>query len=310
MKILITFFTLFFMGSLAAAPISPMAHYSPSSHGEDELGMFWSSVKKMNEDMKGKDCFKRAHMWSWLLDKRYGVNSIKVFMHYTDKFNRELDDQGRTGLAARLGRIFSSNTGWDFHVAPAVEVNGEFVVLDPQLRDAPETIEQWVDHLTSRGEQLLIKRKNDIMEDIKAARKYVNSRYSDERRKRHYRKKIRELRQDLRALGLSDDPREKVEIKCKEITHIMEFDRAQEEEWCFYQKTSMYYFGPLELRYLNYGNVAQDKRYPITDLRFHTQENYDDGRNYVERYWDHKKLEMSLDEFNFSSRPKSIWHIR
>ncbi len=71
----------------------------------------------------------------------------------------------------------------------------------------------------------------------------------------------------------------------------------------------MYYFGPLELRYLNYGDIPWDKRLPVTDLSFHNENNYADGRNYVMKRWDYEKLEESLDEFKASDRPDSLWSL-
>jgi hypothetical protein len=264
----------------------------------------------MERNMKGKDCFKRAMLWSYKLNRKYNVQSKKVFMHYTDKFNHELDDQGRNGVGARLGRLFSSNDGWDFHVAPLVNIDGEDLVLDPHLRNKPETIEAWVDFLTERGEFLLEKRQKSLLKDLKKARKKASKydRYSYDQLQK-FKAEVRELEQKLKYLGLTENPRQKMDIKCKKITHIMEFDRNQDTEWCYYQETSMYYFAPLELRYLNYGDINWDKRLPVTDLSFHTEENFLNGRNYVEKNWDFEKLEMSLDEFRFSERPESIWHL-
>src|SRR5690554_1400048 len=152
---------------VSAAPISPMEGYRTTDHSRYELDNFWRDVSVMDSQMKGKDCFKRAMLWSYKLDKDYGVASKKIFLHYTDKFNRELDDQGRRGIAARLGRIFSGNAGWDFHVAPAVTVNGKDYVLDPQFRPGPESVEDWLDSFMERGEALLKKRHLKLLKDLR-----------------------------------------------------------------------------------------------------------------------------------------------
>lgn len=77
---------------LGAGPANPMENYTPTNHDEQELRNFW---RRMRTDVKGKDCYRRAHLWSYALDRRYGVKSMKIFIHYTDKFNRELDNLGR-----------------------------------------------------------------------------------------------------------------------------------------------------------------------------------------------------------------------
>ena len=288
-----------------AAPISPIEGYNTTTHNQYELDTFWKEIASINRRMKGEDCFKRAMIWSYKLNEKYGVKTKKVFMHYTDKFNHELDDQGRTGLGAIFGRIVSSNDGWDFHVAPAVNINGQDMILDPHLTKGPKTVENWVDFLTERGERLLKKRHYDLLKDLrKYSRKSRNSADRD-----RYRRKAAEIRETLKRLGLTTNPDQKVDIKCQKITHIMEFDRSQQDAWCFYQETSQYYFGPLELRYLNYGNINWDKRLPVTDLSFHNENSYADGRNYVVRDWDYEKLENSLDEYKMSSRPKTIRDI-
>lgn len=289
--------------SASAAPISPMDGYQASEHSDYDLNSFWSEVSRMDSRMKGKDCFKRAMLWSYQLNQKYGVETKKVFMHYTDKFNHELDDQGRTGIAARLGRLFSSNDGWDFHVAPVVNIEGQDLVLDPYMRNQPESIEDWVDYLSQRGESLLKKRHRDLLKDLR--------KYSKRARSRHARssdiEKVQEIKATLANLNLSESSYgQSYDIKCKKITHIMEFDRAQQTEWCFYQETSMYYYGPLELRYLNYGNIAWDKRLPVTDMSFHNENSYADGRNYVVRDWDYEKLESSLDEYKQEYKPDSL----
>jgi len=295
--------------SAMARPISPMLDYTPTNHSSSELNSFWRTVKSMANKMKGKDCFKRAHMWSFKLERSYGVKSKKVFMHYTDKFNHELDDQGRSGIGRFFGGLFSGNEGWDFHVAPVVNINGTDMVLDGKLRDKPETIEQWVDFLTERGEYLLKKRQKDIVKDLKKYRRRLNKKSATYEQKRDYREKIREALATLKYLGLTENLNQKVDIKCKKITNISQFDSEQKSEWCHYQEASMYYFGPLQLRYLNYGEINWDLRLPVTDMSFHTEDNFRDGADYIYRNWDYEQLDGSLDELKVEHRVDSIYEL-
>ncbi len=129
---LIAYAALFAASAAIAAPISPIEGYTTTTHDKYELDRFWNDVSSMDRGMKGKDCFKRAMLWSFKLDRKYNVKTKKVFMHYTNKFNHELDDQGRSGVGALVGRFFSRNAGWDFHVAPVVNIEGTtmFLILD------------------------------------------------------------------------------------------------------------------------------------------------------------------------------------
>ena len=234
-------------------------------------------------------------------------------MHYTNKFNRELDNLGRSGLSNRLGGLFSRNIAWDFHVAPAVTIKGVDYVLDPHLRKKPLKTIEWVEFLTERGEYRLKKRHSEFLKDLKKLKKKLRrslksvAEFPD--RAANLRKKISEIKKKMAYLGLSENPNQKIDIKCKKITHIMEFDRAQKNEWCFYQEASMYYYATRELRFLNYGNINIDLRHPVTDLSFHTEQNYNDGRRYIFERWDLNRLEQSLDEYRLNDRPESIYEI-
>jgi extradiol dioxygenase family protein len=304
-----------FLGSLAAfaAPISPMDNYTTSDHTEAELKIFWNKVRSLENQFKGKDCFKRANIWSYTLNKNYKVYSKKVFMHYTDKFNYEIDDMGRTGVNARLGRVFSSNKGWDFHVAPAVTINGVDYVLDPHLRKAPEKTEDWVEFLTERGEHRLKIRHRELLDDLAKARKRLARSLSEKSGTyveiAENRAKVKEIEEKLKYLGLTENPNQKIDIKCKKITHIMEYDGNQFTEWCYYQETSMYYYGPLQLRLLNYGDIPRDLRLPVTDSNYYTDTYFAEGRNYVYRDFDLGQLEESLSEFKPANKPASLYEL-
>lgn len=296
--------------SAYSAPITPMDGYYETEHSRSELNTFWRTVKNMAGKMKGKDCFKRAHMWSFKLERSYGVKSKKIFMHYTDKFNHELDDQGRSGVGRFFGGLFSGNEGWDFHVATVVNINGEDVVLDGKLRNQPDSVEEWINFLAERGVSLLKKRQRKLVKDLNNYRKRLRrNRNLTAEQTRDYRAKIREIEEKMAYLGLTEDLNQKLEIKCKQIDNISEFDSEQQTEWCHYQMASMYYFGPLQLRYLNYGELNWDQRLPVTDLSLHTEANFRAGRNYVYRSWDIDQLEGSLDELKQEHRVDSIYEL-
>lgn len=296
-----------------AGPVSPMEDFTTTEHSKADLNRFWNKIKSVNKDMKGKDCFKRANIWSYKLHREDGVKSKKVFMHYTDKFNIELDNLGRNGLTRMVGGMFSSNTAWDFHVAPAVNIEGVDYIIDPKLRSKPETIENWVEFLTERGESRLKIRKNELIKDLrkyqKRLRRALSEKDDDFDRVDRLREKVKEITDKMAYLGVNSDPNQKIDIKCKKIDHIMQFDTNQKGEWCFYQEASMYYYATLELRLLNYGDLDVDMRHPLTNPQWQDEQNYQNGRTYIMRDWNRKLLEESLEEYKPSDRPESIYGI-
>lgn len=295
--------------STFASELSPMNDYKTTIHSKSQLNTFWRTIKTMASQMRGKDCFKRAHIWSYKLEKDYKVKSKKIFMHYTWKFNHELDNQGKTGVSRRLNRITSRNMGWDFHVAPAVNIEGVDMVLDGTLKTKPLTVEQWVDSLMTRGVNLLKRRQASLVKDLEKYKKRLSRNSGSYDSYIKNKEKIKEIQDKLKYLGVSENLKDKIEIKCKKIEHISQFDREQDNQWCHYQEASMYYYGPLQLRYLNYGQLPLDQRLPVTNLEYHTDSYFRSGHNYVYRNWDYSQLDESLGEFKVSNRIDSIYDL-
>lgn len=292
---------------LMAVPYSPLYDYQASTHPRHLISQMWNTISRINEDMKGDDCFMRAQIWSFKLDRAFNVKSKKVFMHYTDKYNRELDVKGGFGLGRLKRQVFGRI--WDFHVAPVVNFEGQDIVIDPKLMDAPKTVQGWVDGLMERGEFDLKNRQIVLLNDYYKYKRKLNSKFATDESRARYRGKMRDIERTLRYLGVGFDYDEKVDIQCKQVEHIAEVDLNQESAWCFYQLASMYYYGPLQLRYLNYGDIDFDKRFHVKDRRFHTRENYENGARYIQRNWNYDEVEESLKEYKFDKRPDSIWKI-
>lgn len=271
-----------------AGPISPMRDYKPTSHTMSEVMNFWNT---MDRRVKGKDCYKRAHVWAWDMYKNYGVMSTKVFIHYTDKWNRELDAHARS----------RSNKTWDYHVAPAVRLdNGEVMVLDGHVGKTPlqpVTLEEWIEFLNARGEYLLKERQKELLEDLnKYKRKY--SRTGSDRKRAKYAMRISSIKEKMNYLGITEDPNQWMEIKCKKITHIMESDLGQEKEWCYYSEAPMYYWNQIGLRLLNLGGDlgGYHARAPISDPSVYTEERFANGEAYLLDRWNMSLLQQSADE--------------
>lgn len=342
-KTALLLFILLYVTPVFAQPLQPL-DYSPSQHSKQEIRRMYNTLFK--DELKGEDCFKRAYIWSYQMVKEFNARPIKVFFHYTDKFNFELDSQGvEGGLARRLNG--GSKIVWDFHVAPAVEnEDGTVIVLDPKVfpGKGPMTLQQWIDGLAARGETFLKKRKEKLYDDLES----VNNKL--EKRERRLRRQIKnglettytreaisklkaekvEIEQTMDRLGIISK-RQTKKITCSEINHIEQFDQNQWDAWCFYQKTSMYYFATGELRVLNYGMLGNHEgsianqgeinalinstyRGPVNEdynPEFFTngntiwkQANYDDGAKYEAVEFTDYYLELSLTEVKTPSRPK------
>ena len=81
------------LSSAMAAPINPMDGYEYDNISRSTLNYAWNNMTK---DVVGDDCYRRAQLWSIGLKDRSGqqIKARKIFMHYTDKFNKILDGLG------------------------------------------------------------------------------------------------------------------------------------------------------------------------------------------------------------------------
>lgn len=74
----------------------------------------------------GSICSNRAHVWSYDFKRKYGIDSAKIFLFYTEK----------TG---KIGR-----KTWWYHVAPVIAEAGTAWVMDRTYADTPLTVAQWL----------------------------------------------------------------------------------------------------------------------------------------------------------------------
>ncbi len=297
-------------------PADPMEDYTPSVISEYKMQNIWEN---MTTRLKGKDCYRRAHIWAYNMYDFYGVKSMKIFIHYTNKFNRELDGaakMSRRGLKGildyRTYKMLGYNKTWDYHVAPLVQLrNGDYRVLDKELilaydarfpytddeawdlKKRPATIEEWLDGLMVRGELLWKARKLMLERDMKrASGAYYN-----------------QLRAKYIELGM--DKNNQIDIKCHRADSIAEVDLNHDTAYCFYTIAPMYYYNEMDLRALAFGNTNQNYAMPVRPETY-TEENYLNGRNYVARRWIYAELSDAKKEFkwgaagDFSSRIKKV----
>jgi hypothetical protein len=133
--------------------------YTPSASemGQQEAQELFKKLQNENKRMDEKsECFQRAHMWALRAEREDKIIMEKVFLLFTYKF------QMFHRVTSRLGRPFT----WWFHVAPAVRVNGELVVMDPTFVDSPVSVNDWARSLMKEPEDCLeLHDKDDYVKD-------------------------------------------------------------------------------------------------------------------------------------------------
>jgi hypothetical protein len=305
------------MSALANGPMSPMEGYEITQISSNDISTseLWNSLRT---DLKNEDCYKRAQLWTHSMDQNYNVKSKKIFMHYTNKFNRELDGMGglgwfakkffnEDGVSSRNEGLVQGNITWDYHVAPVVNIDGEDVVLDRTLALAydakfphtdneawtltkrPSTPEEWVESLTVRGEILWKVRKQLMLNQIKELEGKVKKFQKRGKSKTAKKYQAKVAAHKLKMTELEMDNQDSIDIQCQKVDSIVEADAAQLTAWCFYSEAPMYYYSQHDLRYLAYGNIKPNYRSPVP-VEYHTEENFQAGRdNYVQtRFSDHE----------------------
>lgn len=315
-------------------PVDPMENYTPTLTPKKDLDRIWN---EMRTDLKGKDCYKRAHLWAHDMYKNDGIESRKIFIHYTNKFNIELDNLGREeglswmkrkkmkieGVNDRIIGMIRSNITWDYHVAPMLNVDGKDVVMDRYLglpyglkgnytveqaykfSKKPATPQEWVEALTVRGELLWEARRQELRNEIKEYKAKYDKATGDNR-KAKFRALLVKAQNSYKRLEMDKIPtNERIDIKCRKITSMVELDKNQLNEWCFWSETPMYYFNELDLRNLAYGYIPGVNFAGAVDPIHATEENFKAGRKYIQTEFNPKELEVALSEVKSGSEEQA-----
>lgn len=231
------------------------------------------------------------------------VDGMKVFIHYTQKWNKYLDSPAKGASERFLQKFISqdhltkkennlnkSNTTWTYNVAPAFMVDGEVKVFERALKlpyNAPAdySIEQvgegqykntspesWVEAQTIRGELLWNIRKKTFNSKKVSLNKELRT-SSSKVRKQEIKKELEDINNTMSALIM--DSQESLDITCKKATNMSDVDLGQSSEWCFYSVTPMYYYNQLDLRAFTFGAPKnfRNHSYPVSDVELHKIEN-------------------------------------
>ena len=301
--------------------VSPMQGYTPTDIADTYVTIerVWDS---MHSEMKGKDCYKRAHIWSYEMYEKFGIKSKKVFIHYSNKWNRELDDLGGEklyggflglnalkrknlnydGVPEGVMRVIRNNNRWVYHVATVVVDNGKDIALDRtlnlpydaipgkynineawDLKTRPSTPVEWAEALTVRGELLWIIRKEKLKEEFRDAKSEFEK------------QQIRKTMKRLEMVDSNGNERSRINISCKQVNSIADVDKHTNDEWCFWTEAPMYYWNEIDLRYLAFGNTGYNYNI-VTPLDIQTEENYTNGLSYIQTNFNKDEVEMSEDE--------------
>lgn len=329
--------------SYAKGPVSQMGDFQATNVSRFHVERLWG---EMETKFIGDDCYRRAHIWAFDMHNRHRIKSKKIFLHYTNKWNRELDNMGgelaggrfnlkskakrkrwkADGISKSLRNFVRKRKTWDYHVASMIVVEGRDVVMDRYLRlpydlmpgnfyeseffnqtARPAAPEEWIEALTASGEMLwkarkakLIEERNKIFKKVDRAEKFI-ARYLDARSKegikrlQQGRKQRQKYRQELagfqRTWKFLEMDQDMIDIKCQKIDSIATLDKNHENAWCFWSEAPMYYYNEIDLRNLAYGKTRYSSQYGgPAPLDIHTETNYRNGRNYVQRYFNMEEV--------------------
>lgn len=104
--------------------LTPMDNYSPSNIESYDKAL--EIFQTLNGDTKMfSQCFNRAHIWAKQMNDDFQVDSMKILIYYTKKYRKEVSKK------------------WWFHIAPMVDVNGQYFVMDREFTRKPVTDENW-----------------------------------------------------------------------------------------------------------------------------------------------------------------------
>lgn len=331
-----TMLSLVCLSSAMAAPVNPMDGYEYDNISRSTMNYAWNN---MTTKVVGDDCYRRAQLWSIGLKNQYGeqIKARKIFMHYTDKFNKVLDGLGgrkiskawswtkstrslmkKHGLNYDEASLYKNNITWDYHVAPLVEVDGQDLVLDKtlglpydvempytgvesvELTQRISTPEEWVEALTFRGEMLWKVRKKLIKAEMNKYRSKAR------KGKRNAAKKYNALVAEYKSLEM--DKKDSIDIKCTEVSSMAEVDAQHETAWCFYSKVPMYYYNEIDLRNLAYGQTKYNHSGAVP-VKMNTAENNARGEAFIQNDFNAAELKDAIKELDSESQEKKFKRI-
>jgi len=286
MKLGLLFTGILALGAAHSAPLSPMDGYTPSVVSKDSVSTIWSSMRD-SDITSSSICSNRANVWSYEMKKDFDIDSKKFFIYYTPSFIHFAYDDG-----VQKSRYDRTYKVWYYHVAPAINVEGDSIILDKLFGKKPQTEQEWKDQFLKRAN----KRLNNPVKRSRIISRIKRS-ISDLRGRNLSRDESEKLAKDERTLELiysTPKVNGKYKVACKPITHVSEhyFDK---NAWCHTQYTSMFYWNPRSLRYLNYGSSK------IIRQSSYTEKAIEKGKRYQKTEFSKRSLSQSyMQAFDIS----------
>lgn len=116
---------------VAPVSLTPMTDYKASNVESYEVAQkIFSSLN--NSTKMFSQCFNRAHVWAKQMYDNFQVDSMKILIYYTKRYRREVSKK------------------WWFHIAPMIDVNGQYYVMDREFTRKPVTDASWESIFTSK----------------------------------------------------------------------------------------------------------------------------------------------------------------
>lgn len=243
--------------SLNTFAIDPMTSFHTSNVNDKEylLDIF----NKMNKNTKRySQCYERAHVWSYQIKQKRNLNTQKMFVYFTRKYQREINGQ------------------WWFHVAPGIYFNSELYMLDPEFLKRPVKFEAWKNGCIEHAIRKLTPFKINTEKEINALKKEAPNPNTRRGRKRikYINERIKWLTKNLKEKLINnsrlvdadnnnwpfdDNFKKIIDIDCPMITNYSEYKNAQETHYCFVQASNMYVWEPSELKELEHKDQNKTK---------------------------------------------------
>ncbi len=105
------------------------SYVSDFNYEETLQELFWG---QRNDTLMRSECYNRAHIWAWELNKHYQngrkIQTGKIWLFFTRKYIREYKYK------------------WWFHVSPYLTLNGDVRVMDRSFTQTPVDEKSWTDN--------------------------------------------------------------------------------------------------------------------------------------------------------------------
>lgn len=244
-------FTFILLASLKAVSYTPsneLLTYSVTNlQSRNEANEIFNNLYRNRKDWS--QCYDRAHYWSYQLFRNHGIYTSKVFIFFTKKYTREI------------------NNRWWFHVAPSFDVQGRQHVLDPEFLSKPVPYEVWKNGAIDHAHYKLVPLKKKLDRQLHQVQSRLSQHQAGSQAYRNLQKQrsaiIQKLKDKLilnsKLIPVTNENfpyrnmRQILDLKCKHITKYSEFEQNQESQYCYIMTTDMFFWAPLNIENLEEG---------------------------------------------------------